>query len=380
MLLTACTLRGPAGRHPPPPAPAPRIDASTASTSTPQAPGAPTPESGRDGLLAAELVTALATATAPGRTEAPDQAAAVPSGTTATQAASPSAPSGYVLEDPALPGPALTAADAELSPVLISQRAEMAARWNLGGASRDDHPTHGSSYHPGTRVVVDVEVAGTFGAAVKPAMLRKQTEARARARGYWPLRACYEASWRAGLDEPTDHTIRATILGSGRVQATRILKSDGPDALGPCLSRALKELDLGSLPARRVDADLRMRFWPGDAPLPRDARPTDGACADAHAVRPLREATDAWRSRTAALNACVEPALARDPTLWGRLELRARFEPSGRAGEVTQFQTTFPDAAVVECVKHVIEDIAIEPGPCPADLIFALRVGEPRIE
>jgi len=259
----------------------------------------------------------------------------------------------------------------------LSYQAELAARWNLGGSSREGYPSRDPHFHPGTRVVVDATLAGVFGPTAKRAEVSKRVQARVRARGYWPLRACYEASWRNGLDEPTDDTIRATVVGSGSVKATRTLKHDGPAELGPCLRGALQGLELGPLPARRIDADFRIRFWPGDAPLPRNVEPADDACADADAAAPLERAEQAWNGSTRELNACVEPALARDGELWGRLALRTRFTRGGQAQEVTEFQTTFPDETLVGCVTRVVQRFQLGSSPCPADLIFALRVGDP---
>ena len=286
-------------------------------------------------------------------------------------------PQGHVQEEPALP-PTLTAPTTvpEPSAVLLAQQAEVMARWNLGGSSDPSHPSSQPRFHSGTRVVIDAELAGVFGRQGSLSSVRNAVQARVRARGYWPLRACYDTAWRRGHDGPTDHTIRATVLASGHIRATRTLEHDGPRELTSCLRSTLQHLELGPLPARRVDADLHLRFWPGDAPLPRDVPLGEDTCTGTAAQAPLAQARALWEGSTRALNRCVSEGLDRDERLWGRLALRAEFDQEGSPTSVFQFQTQMPDDALVACVTEVVQGFHLPAAPCSANLVFALRIGE----
>ncbi len=370
--LLGCGLK-PATLREAPPLPPQSIDHQLAKP-TPSATGTRGSKTAITPAIAPELVDALAGSSEPRILAAPPSLPPIAE-------TPPSLPSSHVLESPTLPGPTFREDELERStPVLLGQRAETAARWNLGGSSREEHPIHQPRYHPGTRVIVDAALAGVFGPTKPPAAIRQQVEARARARGYWPLRVCYESSWRAGLDGPTEDKLRATLLASGKVQATRSLDASGPAALTQCLRHALTQIHWGPLPASRIDADLRIRFWPGDAPLARDATISDDACADAAVSEPLLQAAELWQTSTAEIGACVAPALARDSQLWGRLALLARYDTAGQPSSVAEFQTTFPDPAVVSCVTGILERSSLGTQPCAVEVVFALRVGHPELD
>ncbi len=253
---------------------------------------------------------------------------------------------------------------------------ETLARWNLGGNSDQAHPSNRPGFHPGARVVVDATVAGAQGRAGSVQSLRRLLEARARSNGYWPLRICYERALRSSPELTVDHRVRLTATGGGHVIAVRSLQPLDDRELEGCLRAAVTELKLKNLPARRVDADLRIRFWPGDAPLPSLC---EGACATADLrdfSETLTNARQQWQAARPLLAQCAEEGLRRDPKLWGRISFLVVFNNAGAADQCDQYESRFPDSQVVSCVQKVVGGLSLPQKPS-FSLEFALRIGAP---
>jgi hypothetical protein len=167
----------------------------------------------------------------------------------------------------------------------------------------------------------------------------------ARNLGYWPFRACFEASLRRRPERPGGASrVRIGISTNGRVTAARRIASAlRDDEAERCLERAARALHFEPAPVRRLDVDLTVELWPGDLPLPRfevNAPPPafDGA-----------EIARAAHARANELAACCAAGIDRDARLWGRAALRVSIAPDGRVAEVREDGSQFPDPEVVRC-------------------------------
>ena len=117
----------------------------------------------------------------------------------------------------------------------------------------------------------------------------------------------------------------------------------------------------GEQPARTPYGDV----WPGDARLPEPAgAPGRGTIA-------LAKVDEAIAGARPALTGCFERA---QRGAWGRLALRLDVDGEGRVDDVTEVESTFPDADVTACAAAVLRGL---PLPAPdggeARTIAALR-------
>ncbi len=247
---------------------------------------------------------------------------------------------------------------------------EALARWNIGGKGDPDYPSSRPRFHPAARVVVDAKIVGAWHRQGTPEAVRRKVEARARTVGYWPFRVCYEAALRRDPEMTVDYRVRMTAAQTGRVSAVRGLESLTDSELAACLQRAALTLGLGTLPARRIDADLRIRLWPGDAPLPARSEPPLAAPPP---VPPSAE--ERWSAARAELTRCAMEGLSRDGKLWGRLALLVEFGATGEVTQAKEYESRFPDPEVTACATRVVRGLHIPGATEP--LVFALRLGTP---
>ena len=236
---------------------------------------------------------------------------------------------------------------------------ELLARWNLGGTSDPTFPSSRPGFHPGTRVKVDTRVVA--GRLPKSAPVDRRTGkhlvvlsetsllVRARKHGYWPYRSCFERAVQTrGKQAGGETVLRFSVDRTGRIGAPRVLRSklEAKDVVD-CLREQTGRLPLLP-PPRRVEVELAVQVWPGDAPLPSlDAPPTDPALALPLDGKPLAAALEGERS---GLAACYAAGLAGDPALWGRLQVHLELDAPGRVKRAREAESHFPDRAVVACV------------------------------
>lgn len=259
--------------------------------------------------------------------------------------------------------------------VQASVEDEELARWNLGGTGDPSYISNTPRFHPGPRVVLDVSVLGAWGRTAPTPALRTQVERVARSKAYWPIRICYESALRTDQSSPADVRLRVTAVSSGSIRDTAIQAPFDNPALSSCLKSVLAELKLGPLAARRLDAEVRIRLWPGDAPVPLFDEPLADEPKPGMAHR-LATANAAWIAVSPQLSACADSAMAADSSLWGRVQLWVDFDEMGTPSAAHEHESRFPIAKVTECVLTVARSLSIGPGPT-VSLLLALRLSKP---
>lgn len=254
-----------------------------------------------------------------------------------------------------------------------SQLDEELARWNLGGSSQGAYPSNRAGYHPAPRVVVELKALSRAlperapkGSYASAATLL----AEARNQGYWPFRLCFEQGLRENPELSGQIQMRVRIATSGRVVSARLrgvpLRSH---RTVECALRAASALTFKKRPARRVEVELGVKFWPGDAPLPpRDERATPPWDA--------RPATQTLAANASELARCCVEALGRDPKLWGRLAFTVRADSTGRILEGRETESRFPDRDASECMRQAFTRLPPLP-TAVSEFVLALRCGQP---
>lgn len=231
--------------------------------------------------------------------------------------------------------------------VAASAADEELARWNVGGSSDPRHASNRPGYHPGVRVIVETRPLRRLPKQSPNRRLLTEQRLLAHTRnvGYWPFRACFEVALRKNSKTPGGKTrVRVGIAQSGKVYAARLLGTELRDRdAARCLERAARSLEFSPAPAKRLDVDVSVELWPGDAPLPTIAPSIDAISFDRAAV------LQAVNARASELAACCTAGIARDPRLWGRASLIVSLAEDGRVTAVREDESRFPDPAVVAC-------------------------------
>jgi hypothetical protein len=254
---------------------------------------------------------------------------------------------------------------------------EELARWNQGGATDPAHASNQRGYHPAPRVVVDVKAIGRV-LPEKSSRSRfasvASLQAEARNQGYWPFRTCFELGLRENSELNGQIQMRVRIPVSGRVASARLhgtpLRSH---RTVECVLRAAHNLTFKKPPARRVDIELQVKFWPGDAPLP-PRSDVPGRAFDSAAL------TELLRANSTELGQCCADALRRDNHLWGRLAFSIQADATGRIFGSTESESHFPDREASECMRRALLRLPPLPAQSPNELVFAVRCGHPPIE
>jgi hypothetical protein len=276
----------------------------------------------------------------------------------------------FEIESPYAPG-RLPRPDGRM---LASAFDEDLARWNLGGSSAPEHPSNRAKYHPAVRVVVDL------GPLSRKVPLRSKNSkglsqasllAEARSSGYWGFRTCYERGLRKNPALKGATRLRLSLAASGRALSTRVLSTElGDRSTSVCLADAARELVFKRGPTRRLDVELRVQFWPGDAPLPPRS---DGHDAPTASWRP--SATELNRLEPALRSCCAE-ALARDARVWGRIAFQLVRDSEARI-RATESETNFPDREAVRCMGEALTTLAMPPSHEHSEIMLATRCGFP---
>jgi hypothetical protein len=246
---------------------------------------------------------------------------------------------------------------------------ELIGRWNLGGTQAPTYASNRPGFHPGTRVVVDTRVVS--GRLVKRAPLDRRTGkhhvvlsetsllVRSRKHGYWPFRLCFEdAAREKGRVKGGKTTLRFDVDARGRVKSARVVdtKLDEP-SIADCLRDRAKEIELLP-PPRRIGVELTVQLWPGDVrvPLLPKAPTPEPPGLDADAVESVVTA------RQSELQTCYAAGLARDASLWGRLQLHVTVDGKGRVLTARESESQFPDPEVVTCISRLVRGLGFSKG------------------
>lgn len=246
-------------------------------------------------------------------------------------------------------------------------RDEELFQWALGGSSNPEHPSRRPGYHPATRVVVDVQLLSRAPLGSTKRLLRI-----ARSSGYWPLRACFEDAQRALPKAERATKVRLTLAASGKVLGARSIGPTPEKGYARCALERLRELDFRPGFTRKLDVEISVKQWPGHAPVP------PHAARDEPPLRASAETAAALQGLSPALVACYEPALRRDPQLWGRVALRLSLGDDGEVQQASPVETQFPDPEVTECARRAIVGARLPAAPA-RELTFAVRFGQPGV-
>jgi hypothetical protein len=246
----------------------------------------------------------------------------------------------------------------------------------VGGKSDPEYPSNRPGFHPAVRVTVDVRPLRRIPKESRNAAILSERRllAIARNRGYWPFRACFEASLRRRPEHPGGASrVRIGIATNGRVTAARRMASElRDDEAERCIERAARTLHFEPAPVRRLDVDLTIELWPGDLPLPR---------FEVNAPPPAFDAAEIARATHARANelaACCAAGIDRDAQLWGRAALRVSIASDGRAAQVREDGSRFPDPEVVRCFAGALgTQEPLTTHGAAFDYVLGLRCGAP---
>ncbi|HEY6725100.1 MAG TPA: AgmX/PglI C-terminal domain-containing protein [Polyangiaceae bacterium] len=264
-------------------------------------------------------------------------------------------------------------------PVFAAGEDETLARWNLGGTGDPSFISNRAGFHPGARVVVDTElIAGQLPAKSGPGLTQRGLLAQSRSRGYWPLRLCYEDALRRNSELSGETRLRLSIGRSGKVTRATLQKTALDAEAGRCLSLAVENLSYDPAPAAGlVAAELSVKFWRGDAPVPATG-PAPGVLFENPGRLEPDVVAGALAPAIPAVEACYARRLERDPALWGRLALRIDLGDDGAIESVREDESRFPDREVSQCVVAQLGELTF-PAPAGGSLSFvqAFRLGAP---
>jgi hypothetical protein len=254
--------------------------------------------------------------------------------------------------------------------IATSLAAEEAARWNIGGNGDPSYLSSRSGYHPGTRVVVEIQPLGHSRTSRESTTLRRY-QVVFRNLGYWPYRICFESFAEITPNRGGETWIQVRTSGQGRVIGTRLLGSNLAQAeMAACLFKATRSITFDRQNLPRAAFALRVRVFPGDAQLPpvvRDDRlHTIDFSANPVAFGLIREPVEL----------CIREGRKHDARLWGRLALSLRVDEQGRVVSASQYGSHFPDSTTVTCSTSAMLRLQLPGIAGPGALRVAARVGK----
>ena len=315
----------------------------------------------------AALLLAACAAPAPPPPAAPPPAAPAPAPTaTALAVEPPPAPP----EPPPPPTPALHLAmepafrlDRRVfPPTRAAFLADLQDRtaWNTGGLGLLSAPLPPVPGHPAPKVIIDVtRASGALKAADAQRVMRS---------GLWgKVVECY--GHRAYKDQKLRGmaALTVTVASNGKVTGARATKNRFPDQEIPrCLGNQIRNF---AFPKSRGKSTLavEIQIGHGDEPVP---PPPQLIVAGEGELTPA-EMGAAVEAARPSLMGCFEAAQAYAPELWGRLGLRFHVDEKGKADEVFEAESRFPDERVSLCVLRAARQIAF-PKPRGGDLRFVV--------
>jgi hypothetical protein len=195
--------------------------------------------------------------------------------------------------------------------------------------------------------------------------------AEARSHGYWSFRTCFEQGLRDNPELYGQVRARLRVSTSGRVLKARLISTDvASRPTVDCIVRAASSLTFRKAPARRVELELSVKLWPGDARLPPRGEGVEGTW-DASAT------AAALDQSSAEIAQCCAEALSRDPKLWGRLAFTMQADALGHLLSVQESESHFPDRAASDCMRLSLLRAPALPTPSASRFTFAVRCGQP---
>jgi hypothetical protein len=262
-------------------------------------------------------------------------------------------------------------------PVQAAVEDEDLGRWNVGGAGDPDFISNRPTFHPGARVIVQLEAIGRVGRNLgRAASPDKRYLAQARKHGYWPFRLCFEEGLRQNPKLHGKTELRVSVDQLGRARAVRQVATRLEDqAVATCLGDRIRELVF--TPPTRAELRVTVELWPGDAPI-EPAPPSPDLAPDNPGKLDAEALLAVIRAARPELVRCYEQGLERDPELWGRLELRFDQDERGRLGRLGEQHSHFPDRKTALCVVENLRSLAWPP-PSESRLswVIGLRFGHP---
>ncbi|HEY2408139.1 MAG TPA: AgmX/PglI C-terminal domain-containing protein [Polyangiaceae bacterium] len=250
------------------------------------------------------------------------------------------------------------------------------ALWNEGGSSQTRGAAVSPAYQPVPRVVVDVHATDRRSQPAIGARALDQIQAQMRSSGYWPFRRCFEAGLRDAPALEGETRFSLSVSARGRVLKVRVLDSKLSDrSVVTCLLNAAQKLKFTARPPRRIELIASIHLWPGDGPAP---DPPEAATDADDAPFDASRTTSLIAHESTAISQCYEQALARDPTLWGRLALTVTLERDGTVHRIEEAESRFPDALVTRCAQAVIARLVFPPVLSkPFVFVQPIRFGAP---
>lgn len=271
--------------------------------------------------------------------------------------------------------------------VYAAGRDQVLARWNVGGTGDPSFISNHHGYHPWPRVRVDTKILSRNLPRRAPWNRRRgrrrhvlsvaRVQAEARAKGYWKFRLCSEDGLRRDQKMHGQTILRFSITPHGHVTHAWLVKSKLTDKdVKSCLRHAVSKLAFKPAPHRRVDVQLSVKLWPGDAPVPLIGAPDPDKAPDNPGQLDAAAIQKATADVPAAVRSCYRNALERDPHLWGRIQLRVDLDKKGRVQHVAQDESHFPAPAVVRCAVAALGKCHFPPAKGGAlSFVYALRLG-----
>jgi hypothetical protein len=191
----------------------------------------------------------------------------------------------------------------------------------------------------------------------------------ARAKGYWPIRLCYEEGLRGAQRMHAALRFSLRVGASGAVREVRTMHAGTAETdVAVCIAKAIRKLTLAGPPRGTGTAVLEVSLWPGDAPVfvPAAAEPLPWSAAELDAV---------LRTRLPDIERCYRAGLARDGGLWGRIAVETELLPDGSVAGARESESRFPDPEVTRCVADALRTLTLRPSDRSHHVVFAARLG-----
>ena len=256
--------------------------------------------------------------------------------------------------------------------IQASLAGELLARWNLGGCGNESCKSNRPGFHPGTRVIVEMPaLSGPFTSKSNKSTLERYL-AEFRNRGYWAFRGCYETTARETRSRGGDTLVRVQVDARGFIVRTHVLAANVDQrSIADCVANATRSMRLSRVIRGRMTFVLRIRMFPGDAPLALST----SRLVERDVIDPKYFGTEVTTLRKA-IEDCVTLGVRRDAKLWGRISMVMKVAQDGRIIDFKEADSHFPDRMVIECSRMAARNTVL-PRPQTAGVLqMALRVGE----